>query len=248
MSGSRVHAHGDAAHAPLAALHHGTPARVDLLLFVIVSHARGTTHVRHVASAARHGRPPHPRPLRAVARTPLGPSAAAVGVRGPCPRTATWPMRHRRRAGSADRTWPPGSHRVTRSDVGPGHPRPGAHAQTPQRALVDALARREDADGPVPGRICDAHSTHAHSVSQNLHGTANTHRRGPTREPPRDRHARRAATASRPTGPAAARGPARPRRVLPRRVKVSSFLETFEIPRLTTETTTYISPYLCRYF
>ena len=77
MSGSRVH--GDAAHAPLA-LHHGT--RVDLLLFVIVSHARGTTHVRHVASAARHGRPPHPRPLRAVARTPL---YAAVGdrVRGP---------------------------------------------------------------------------------------------------------------------------------------------------------------------
>lgn len=242
MSGSRVH--GDAAHAPLA-LHHGT--RVDLLyVFVIVSHARGTTHVRHVASAARHGRPPHPRPLRAVgvARTPL------CRGRGPCPRhcgprAATWPMRHRRRAGSADRTWPPGSHRVTRSDVGPGHPRPGAHAQTPQRALVDALARREDADGPVPGRICDAHSTHAHSVSQNLHGTANTHRRGPTREPPRDRHARRAATASRPT---AAHAGARPRRVLPRRVKVSSFLETFEIPRLTTETTTYISPYLCRYF
>ena len=45
-------------------------SRVDLLLFVIVSLARGTTHVRHVASAARHGRPPHPRPLRAVARTP----------------------------------------------------------------------------------------------------------------------------------------------------------------------------------
>ena len=138
-------------------------------------------------------------------RSPAPRSAGAAG-RGPCPRTATWPMRHRRRAGSADRTWPPGSHRVTRSDVGPGHPRPGAHAQTPQRALVDALARREDAevaDGPVPGRICDAHSTHAHSVSQNLHGTANTHRRGPTREPPRDRHARRAATASRPT---AARG------------------------------------------
>ena len=82
---------------------------------------------------------------------------------------------------------------MTRSDVGPGNPRPGAHAQTPQRALVDALvdalARREDADGPVPGRICDAHSTHAHSVSQNLNGAANTHRRGPTREPPRDRHA-----------------------------------------------------------
>lgn len=147
----------------------------------------------------RRGTAGHPTRGRS-GRSPAGrtPRSAGAAGRGPCPRTATWPMRHRRRAGSADRTWPPGSHRVTRSDVGPGHPRPGAHAQTPQRALVDALARREDADGPVPGRICDAHSTHAHSVSQNLHGTANTHRRGPTREPPRDRHARRAATASRP--------------------------------------------------
>ena len=59
-------------------------SRVDLLLFVIVSHARGTTHVRHVASAARHGRPPHPRPLRAVGVAPA-PRSAAVGdrVRGP---------------------------------------------------------------------------------------------------------------------------------------------------------------------
>ena len=209
---------GCAAHAPLA-LHHGT--RVDLLLFVIVSHARGTTHVRHVASAARHGRPPHPRPLRAVARTPVPcPVPRSAAARGPCPRTATWPMRHRRRAGPADRTWPPGSHRVTRSDVGPGHPRPGAHAQTPSAPARSSTTRGRGR--PVPGRICDAHSTHAHSVSQNLHGTANTHRRGPTREPPRDRHATATQGHRRSVGHGA-----RPRRVLPRRVKVSSFLETF---------------------
>ena len=171
----------------------------------ITRYSSRPTIIRHSFARTWHDTR-SPRCFRGAAR-PATPPAAAPGGRphpslprrrGPCPRTATWPMRHRRRAGSADRTWPPGSHRVTRSDVGPGHPRPGAHAQTPQRALVDALARREDADGPVPGRICDAHSTHAHSVSQNLHGTANTHRRGPTREPPRDRHARRAATASRP--------------------------------------------------
>ena len=63
---------------------------------------------------------------------------------------------------------------------------------------------------------------------------------------PPARRARRPQTADRHL--AAVGHGARPRRVLPRRVKVSSFLETFEIPRLNTETTTYISPYLCRYF
>ena len=118
-----------------------------------------------------------PRCFRGAAR-PATPPAAAPGGRGrprtplcrgrgPCPRTATWPMRHRRRAGSADRTWPPGSHRVTRSDVGPATRDPGrTHRHRSARSSTrsrDARTRRSRTARSPEGYV--THTPHTHTVS-----------------------------------------------------------------------------------
>ena len=103
-------------------------------------------------------------------RSPAPRSAGAAG-RGPCPRTATWPMRHRRRAGSADRTWPPGSHRVTRSDVGPATRDPGrTHRHRSARSSTrsrDARTRRSRTARSPEGYV--THTPHTHTVSVRIY-------------------------------------------------------------------------------